>query len=89
MSNYSVDRGPYPADPLRLAALAAVIAGVVLLAAAAFVLSYAGIHQIALRAGVSPQLAKLYPVIFDAMLVVAGAAALALRGAGWWPRFYA
>ena len=65
------------------------IAGVVLLAAAAFVLSYAGIHQIALRAGVSPQLARLYPVIFDAMLVIAGAAALALRGAGWWARFYA
>jgi Protein of unknown function (DUF2637) len=89
MSNYSVDRGPHPTDPLRLVALTAVISGVVLLAAAAFVLSYAGIHQIALRAGVSPQLAKLYPVIFDAMLVVAGAAALALRGAGWWARFYA
>jgi Protein of unknown function (DUF2637) len=89
MSNYSVDRGPHSADPLRLVALTAVIAGVVLLAAAAFVLSYAGIHQIAVRAGVSPQLARLYPVIFDAMLVVAGAAALALRGAGWWARFYA
>jgi Protein of unknown function (DUF2637) len=89
MSNYSVDRGPHPADPLRLVALTAVIASVVLLAAAAFVLSYSGIHQIAIRAGVSPQLAKLYPVIFDAMLVVAGAAALALRGAGWWARFYA
>jgi hypothetical protein len=74
---------------LRLAALAAVIAGVVLLAAAAFVLSYEGIHQIALQAGVSPGLAKLYPLIFDAMLVIAAAAALALRGAGWWARCYA
>jgi Protein of unknown function (DUF2637) len=89
MTNYSVDRGPRPADPLRLTALIAVIAGVVLLAAAAFVLSYAGIHGLALRAGVTPELARLYPLIFDAMLVVAGAAALALRGAGWWARFYA
>ena len=74
---------------LRLVALAAVALGVVLLAAAAFVLSYEGIHHIALRAGVSPGLAKLYPLIFDVMLVVAAAAALALRGAGWWPRCYA
>jgi hypothetical protein len=91
MSSYSAGRGrladPYPR--LRLAALTAVIAGVVLLAAAAFVLSYAGIHQIALRAGVSPELAKLYPVIFDAMLVVSGAAVLALRGADGWARAYA
>jgi len=89
MTDYSADRGPRPADSLRLAALIAVIAGVVLLAAAAFVLSYAGIHRLALRAGVTPELARLYPLIFDAMLVVAGAAALALRGAGWWARFYA
>ena len=87
MSNYPVGRRPRSADPhstLRLAALTAVIVGVVLLAAAAFVLSYSGIHQVALQAGVSPRLAKLYPVIFDAMLVIAGAAAMALRGAGWW-----
>jgi hypothetical protein len=92
MSNYPPGRGPRPADPypgLRLAALIAVILGVVLLAAAAFVLSYAGIHEIALRAGVSPGLARLYPVIFDAMVVISGAAALALRGAGWWARAYA
>jgi hypothetical protein len=84
-------RGPRGADPhprLRVTALAAVIIGVVLLAAAAFVLSYAGIHQIALAAGVPPALARLYPLIFDAMLVVASAAALALRGAGWWTRCY-
>ena len=92
MSNYPVGRHPRSADPhstLRLAALTAVVAGVVLLAAAAFVLSYSGIHAVALHAGVSPGLAKLYPVIFDAMLVIAGAAAMALRGAGWWSRFYA
>jgi hypothetical protein len=92
MSNYPAGRRPRSADPhskLRLVALTAVIVGVVLLAAAAFVLSYSGIHQIALQAGVTPRLARLYPVLFDAMLVIAGAAAMALRGAGWWPRFYA
>ena len=92
MTSYSADGGLRPADPqarLRLAALIAVIAGVILLAAAAFVLSYEGIHHLALRAGVSSQLARLYPVIFDAMMVIAAAAALALRGAGWWAKGYA
>ena len=92
MTSYSADGGLRPADPqarLRLAALIAVIAGVILLAAAAFVLSYEGIHHLALRAGVSAQTARLYPVIFDAMMVIAAAAALALRGAGWWAEGYA
>jgi len=92
MSNNSVWQRTRSADlhsKLRLAALAAVMVGVVLLAAAAFVLSYKGIHQIALRAGVSAGLAKLYPLIFDAMLVISAAAALALRGADLWARCYA
>jgi len=92
MSNDPVGRRPRSADlhsTLRVAALATVAVGVVLLAAAAFALSYQGIHQIARQAGVSPGLAKLYPLIFDAMLVIAGAAALALRGASWWARCYA
>src|ERR1017187_9517102 len=66
----------------RLLALAAVAIGVLLLAAAAFVLSYAGVHATALAAGVSASLARLYPLIFDAMLVVAAAAVLSLREAG-------
>ena len=74
---------------MRLLALAAVAVGVMLLAAAAFVLSYSGIHAVALSAGVSPRLARIYPLIFDAMLVVAGAAVLALRGAGLPSRSYA
>jgi uncharacterized protein DUF2637 len=92
MSNDPVGLRPRSADlhpQLRLVALGAVAAGVALLAAAAFVLSYEGIHQIALQAGVSPRLAKLYPLIFDVMLVIAAAAALSLRGASWWARFYA
>jgi hypothetical protein len=74
-----------PADglqALRMLALVAVAAGVGLLAAAAFVLSYPGIHAVALYAGVPPRLARIYPLIFDAMLVVACAAVLSLRGAG-------
>jgi len=91
MNDYPVTRGARPGDPhlrLRLAALIAVIAGVVLVAATAFLLSYAGIHQIALHAGVSPRLARLYPLMFDAMLVVTCAAVLALRNAGWGTKFY-
>ena len=67
---------------LRLLGLVAVAAGVLLLMAAAFVLSYTGIHAIALSAGIRPRFARIYPLMFDAMLVVACAAVLALRGAG-------
>ncbi len=67
---------------VRILALAAVSAGVLLLAAAAFVLSYPGLHALAGQAGVSASLARLYPLIVDAVLVMAGAAVLALRTAG-------
>src|SRR5258706_15203306 len=92
MSDQPTTRSAHPTDGhggLRLLALAAVTAGVLLLAAAAFVLSYAGIHAVALSAGVSPRLARIYPLIFDAMLVVTGAAVLALRSAGLPSRSYA
>ncbi len=85
-ANGSRGRDPYAA--LRLIALIAAIAGVVVLAAAAFVLSYGGIHKIALSAGVSPSVARIFPVIFDAMLVVSCAAVVSLRSAGWWQRTY-
>jgi hypothetical protein len=93
MTNHqSAARAAQPAGSLRalrFLALAAVIVGVLGLAAAAFELSYPGIHAIALVAGVSPALARLYPLIFDAMLVVASAAILSLRGAGAVTRCYA
>ncbi|MBV9384636.1 MAG: DUF2637 domain-containing protein [Streptosporangiaceae bacterium] len=66
----------------------AVIAVVVALAGATFVLSYAGVHAIAVAAGVPRALARLYPAIFDAVLVVACTAALTLRGATPWARLY-
>ena len=81
-------RGHDPYAALRLVALIAAIAGVLVLAAAAFVLSYGGIHKIALSAGVPASMARIFPVIFDAMLVVSCAAVLSLRAAGWWPRVY-
>jgi hypothetical protein len=74
---------------LRLLALTAVSLGVVVLAVAAFLLSYPGIHAVALQAGVSASLARVYPVIFDAMVVIACAAVLSLRGAGAASRLYA
>jgi hypothetical protein len=73
----------------QVTAVVIAITGVVLLAVAAFLVSYAGIRQIAVAAGVSPALAGLYPVIVDAVLVVACVAALALRGGEWWMQGYA
>ena len=46
-------------------------------------------RDIALAAGVTASLARLYPVILDAVFVVACAAALTLRDARWWTRGYA
>jgi Protein of unknown function (DUF2637) len=67
---------------LRILGMASVGIGVAALAAATFVLSYPAIHDIALRAGVTPRLAGGYPLLIDAMLVIVLAAVLALRGAG-------
>lgn len=72
----------------RLAHLAVVIV-VLALAAATFVLSYTGVHSIVLQAGVPTRLARIYPGIFDAALVIACAAALMLREGHWWARAYA
>jgi hypothetical protein len=52
-----------------------------------FVLSYSGVHAIALQSGVSASLARYYPAVFDAVLVIACAAA-PLPGARWWTRLY-
>lgn len=92
MSDSPLARDPRSTDShprFRVVALTAVVAGVVLVAVAAFFLSYAGVHRIALQAGVTPKLARLYPPMFDAMLIVAASAVLALRGAGPWAKAYA
>jgi len=66
---------------LRVLATAAVSVGLAALAGGTFVLSYAGIHALALHAGIAPRLARGYPLLLDAMLVIALAAVLALREA--------
>jgi hypothetical protein len=74
---------------MRVMAFVAVCTGVAALAAGTFVLSYAGMHAVALQAGVSHRLARGYPLMFDVLLVVILAALLALRGAGWPSRILA
>src|SRR6266702_529260 len=61
----------------RLLTMATVIVGVLLLAAAAFVFSYAPVRDIALASGLRAGLARVFPLLPDAVLVVACAAALA------------
>ena len=73
---------------LRVLALVAVAVGLAGLTAAACVLSYSSVHHLAIQAGVYGRLASIYPLIFDAMLVVAGCSVLALRGAGLVSRVY-
>jgi hypothetical protein len=65
---------------LRLAALIAAGICVLAIAAGAFAFSYPGVRDTALTAGVSPRLARFYPLLFDAVLIVACAAAVTLRG---------
>jgi Protein of unknown function (DUF2637) len=73
----------------RIVALTAAIIGVLALAAAAFVLSYTGMRETVLHAGVTPHLARIYPAIFDAVVVVAGVTALSLPRNRGWLRSYA
>ncbi len=73
---------------LRLVALVGAVVGLAALTAAACVLSYSSMHQLAIQAGVSPRLASMYPLIFDMLLVLTGCTVLALRGAGLVSRVY-
>jgi hypothetical protein len=73
----------------HLLANSAVTLAVLAVAAATFVLSYAGVHAIALQGGISVQLARIYPGLFDAVLVIACVAAVVLRDGRWWARGWA
>jgi hypothetical protein len=66
---------------VRILGMAAVCIGLAALAGGTFVLSYSGIHALVLHAGITPRLARGYPLLIDAMLVIVLAAVLALRGA--------
>jgi Protein of unknown function (DUF2637) len=74
---------------LRTGAVMIMVSGVVLLALAAFLFSYAGVHETALAGGVPRRLARLYPLIVDAIVVLACVATLAFRGAERWLQAYA
>ena len=73
---------------LRLFALVGAIVGLAGLTAAACVLSYSSMHHLATQAGVTARLASVYPLIFDALLILSGCSVLALRGAGLISRAY-
>lgn len=62
---------------------------VIAVAAATFVFSYDGVHAVALLGGVSTRLARYYPGLFDAVLVVACVAVVVLREGRWWARLWA
>ena len=62
---------------------------VVVVGAAAFVFSYDGVHAFALLGGMSAQLARFYPGLFDAVLVIACVAAVVLHDGRWWARLWA
>jgi hypothetical protein len=67
----------------------AVAVVVLAVAAGTFFLSYPAVHAIARQGGVSGQLARFYPGLFDAVLVIACVAAVMLRDARWWARGWA
>jgi len=75
-------------ETFRALGLGAVAAGLLVLTATACVLSYPGVHELAVRVGLAAMPAKVYPVAIDAMLVVAAVSVLALRGAGLFSRLY-
>ena len=62
---------------------------VIAVAGATFVFSYDGVHAIAQLGGVSTRLARYYPGLFDAVLVIACVAAVMLRDGRWWARLWA
>jgi uncharacterized protein DUF2637 len=61
---------------------AVIVAGVCMLAiaAGAIAFSYSDVREMALTAGLTLRLARFYPLLFDAVLIVACAAAVTLRG---------
>jgi hypothetical protein len=56
------------------------IATTVLIAAGAFVLSFASLTDLAARSGISPTLAWIWPIIIDGLIVAATVAIVALAG---------
>ncbi|QBE48272.1 DUF2637 domain-containing protein [Leucobacter triazinivorans] len=75
-----------PLRGVRVAVFAAET-GTVLLATAAFVLSFTALRDLAQRSGIDPELAWLWPFIVDGIIVVATVSVFALAGTRvvWYP----
>jgi len=81
--------GPHGRRWVRRLVNVLVALAVIAVAAATFVFSYDGVRAIALLGGVSGQLARYYPGLFDAVLVIACVATVMLREGHWWARLWA
>lgn len=69
-----------PAAPLSRPIIAVGIASTVLIAVGAFVLSFASLTDLAARSGINPNLAWIWPIIVDGLIVAATVAIVALAG---------
>lgn len=70
-----------PKNSLSRPVIATGIAATVIIAAGAFVLSFAALTDLARMSGISPDLAWIWPVIIDGLIVAATVAIVALAGA--------
>lgn len=68
--------------PLSRPILATGIVTTVLIAVGAFILSFASLTDLAVRSGITPSLAWIWPVIIDGLIVAATVAIVALAGHG-------
>ena len=73
-------KSPRTSRPLSRPVVATGIAATVLIAAGAFVLSFAALTDLAVMAGISPALAWIWPVIVDGLIVAATVSIVALAG---------
>lgn len=70
------------AAPLSRPIIAVGIGSTVLIAVGAFVLSFASLTDLAARSGINPNLAWIWPIIVDGLIVAATVAIVALAGHG-------
>lgn len=76
----SITAGRKAAAPLSRPIVATGIATTVLIAAGAFILSFASLTDLASRSGINPALAWIWPIIVDGLIVAATVAIVALAG---------
>lgn len=69
-----------PAAPLSRPIIAVGVGSTILIAVGAFVLSFASLTDLAARSGIDPNLAWIWPIIVDGLIVAATVAIVALAG---------